>query len=102
VIAACMEVLNSSPPPVNVNISDDLTASLSGGEFNEGATVGAAHRIAGIDGAFNGPALGTGTDERIHLVPPLTTSSTGRCWLVCAEVGARVTVWSLTASRQYV
>ena len=72
-----MEVLDSSPPPVNIDIGvDDLAASFSGGEPDEGAAVGAVHRTAGSDKAFNGPALATGTDERSHLVFPWTTSST--------------------------
>jgi hypothetical protein len=69
-IAAGMEVLDSSPPPVNVNIGDDLVASLSDREPDEGAASRAAHLTAGRDSAFNGPALGTGTDERNHIGSP--------------------------------
>jgi hypothetical protein len=69
-----MEVLDSSPPPVNVDIGDDLVASLSDREPDEGAALRAAHLTAGRDSPFNGPALGTGTDERNHLGSPWTTS----------------------------
>jgi hypothetical protein len=69
-------MLDSSPPPVNIDIGDDLAASLSDREPDESAAVGAVHRTAGSDSAFNSPALRTGKDERSHVVFSCTTTST--------------------------
>jgi hypothetical protein len=65
-LAAWMEVLDSSPPPVNIDSSDDPLASSSDSE-PDGDTTGAARRTAGCDRAFDGPALRTGTDERSQM-----------------------------------
>jgi hypothetical protein len=69
-------MLDSCPPPVNVDISDDLAAAFSDLEPDESAAVGAVHRTAGSDSAYNGPALRTGKDERSHVVFSCTTKST--------------------------
>ena len=85
-------MLDSSPPPVNLDISDDLAASFSDSEPDEAAAVGAAHRTTRSDSAFNGPALRAGTDQRSHVVVSLDDIVDRRRWLVDLQVGARVTV----------